>query len=194
MTTNLIQELSKVKDFRTKDGQRHPLWFRLLIVIMGTMSGYFGYRALGDFVKRHQSTLIESFAITKERVPSYSTIRRVMMGIDFAEFAAVFNAWAARYACLAEAAEWVAIDGKSISGTLSAHTRMHQNFVSVVSAFSAQRGLVLGLDKLENKHASAAVCRRSTPPANRLEIVTVQALLKALDLEGVVLSLDALHC
>ncbi len=57
MGTNLIEQLQQVKDFRTKDGQRHSLWLVLLLVIMGTMSGYVGYRAWGDFVKRHRRVL-----------------------------------------------------------------------------------------------------------------------------------------
>ncbi len=42
MDANLIEQLRQVKDFRTKDGQRHQLWLVLLFVIMGTMSGYVG--------------------------------------------------------------------------------------------------------------------------------------------------------
>ncbi|TBR56744.1 DDE transposase family protein, partial [Westiellopsis prolifica IICB1] len=68
MTAGLIEELKKIKDFRTKKGQRHPLWFVLLLVIMGTMSGCLGYRGLGDFVKRHKQSLIETFEIPKQRV------------------------------------------------------------------------------------------------------------------------------
>jgi hypothetical protein len=56
----------------------------------------------------------------------------------------------------------------------------YQNFVSIVSVFAEKRGLVLGLTKLENKKDS--------------EINTVQNLIAVLDIEGVVFSLDALHC
>lgn len=83
METNLVEELKKIKDFRIDEGKRHPLWLVLLIVIMGTMSGYLGYRALGDFVKRHEGALIQTLKLPKKRVPSYSTIRIVVMGIDF---------------------------------------------------------------------------------------------------------------
>jgi hypothetical protein len=82
MSANLIEHLRQVKDFRTTDGQRHPLWLVLLFVIMGTMSGYVGYRAWGDFVKRHRYVLIELFRIQRHGVPSYSTIRRILMGVD----------------------------------------------------------------------------------------------------------------
>ena len=73
VTANLIEELKKVRDFRTRQGQRHPLWLVLLLVIMGTMSGCLGYRGLGDFAKRHKQSLIEVLDIPKDRVPSYST-------------------------------------------------------------------------------------------------------------------------
>jgi DDE_Tnp_1-associated len=59
MKASLIEELKKVRDFRTKQGQRHPLWLVLLLVIMGTMSGCCGYRSLGDFVGRHKQPLID---------------------------------------------------------------------------------------------------------------------------------------
>lgn len=82
MSANLIEQLRQVPDFRVKDGQRHPLWLVLLFVIMGTMSGYVGYRAWGDFVKRHRRVLVEKFGRQRHGVPSYSTIRRILMGVD----------------------------------------------------------------------------------------------------------------
>jgi len=75
MSSSLIERLGKVKDYRTTDGRRHPLGLVLLLVIMGTMSGAVGYRAWGDFVKRHRQVLIEKFGLQRHGVPSYSTIR-----------------------------------------------------------------------------------------------------------------------
>jgi hypothetical protein len=117
MGANLIEQLRLVEDFRTKDGRRHPLWLILLFVIMGTMSGYTGYRAWEDFVKRHRRTLIEMFGIQKHGVPSYSTIRRTVMGVDFDKLATTFNDWALKYVDL-KVSEWCSIDGKSIKGTV----------------------------------------------------------------------------
>ncbi|MBN3907615.1 MAG: transposase family protein [Nostoc sp. NMS1] len=94
MGANLIEQLKQVEDFRTKDGRRHPLWLVLLFVIMGTMNGYVGYRGWGDFVKRHSRVLIKKFGIQKHGVPSYSTIRRVVMGVEFDKLAKKFNDWA----------------------------------------------------------------------------------------------------
>ncbi len=101
------------------------------------------------------------------------------MGVDFDKLAEIFNQWAQNYIDLAKS-EWCGIDGKSIKGTVQNHEKECQNFVSIVSVFASKRGLVVGMEKLENKQQS--------------EIVTVQNLIAALDIKGAVLSLDSLHC
>jgi hypothetical protein len=47
----LIEKLKKVKDFRQASGRRHQLWVVLLIIILGMMQSYVGYRPIGDFAK-----------------------------------------------------------------------------------------------------------------------------------------------
>ena len=133
----------------------------------------------GMSVKRHRRALIQTFNIQKHGVPSYSTIRRVVLGVDFDKFALRFNNWAKQYVNL-EDNEWCGIDGKSIRGTVQNYKDSHQNFVSIVSVFASSRGLVVSMDQLENKHES--------------EILIVQELLKVLDIQGAVFSLDSLHC
>jgi hypothetical protein len=179
MSTNLIEQLKQVEDFRTTDGRRHQLWLVLLFVIMGTMNGALGYRACGDFVKRHQKELIETFGISRHGVPSYSTIRRVMMGVDFDKLVEKFNDWAKMYVDLEEE-EWCGMDGKSIRGTVENYNGCSQNFVSIVSVFASKRGLIVGMQKFENKKES--------------EIKIVQELITALNLTGIVLTFDSLHC
>ncbi|NMG18526.1 hypothetical protein [Brasilonema bromeliae] len=63
---------------------------------------------------------------------------------------------------------------KSIKGTVQDYKSEYQNFVSIVSVFAGRRGLVFSMDKLENKGSS--------------EISTVQNLIAALDIQGVVFS------
>ena len=179
MSNNLIEHLKQVEDFRTTDGRRHPLWLVLLFVIMATMNGNVGNRACGDFVKRHRAVLIEKFGIQKHGVPSYSTIRRVMAGVDFEKFIEKFNDWAKEYIAL-DKSEWCGIDGKSIKGTVINYDSSSQNFVTIVSIFAGKRGLVMGMKKFESKQTS--------------EIKIVQDLITALDLAELVLTFDSLHC
>ena len=176
----LIESLKKVKDFRQAGGQRHPLWFILLIVIFGLMTGHLGYRALGYFAKRHQKSLTESFGIPWGKVPSYSTIRRAMMGIDCESLIEVFNQWAAQFVPEDKPDNWIAIDGKSLKSTVEHYCQNRQNFLSIVSGFCQENGLVLSLSKLENKRTS--------------EIHCVQDMVRHMPFKNKVFTLDALHC
>ncbi len=179
METNLVEELKKIKDFRIDEGKRHPLWLVLLIVIMGTMSGYLGYRALGDFVTRHKAALIQTLKVPKDRLPSYSTIRRVMMGIDFEEFISVFNKWAIANSS-PEERRWYAVDGKTLKGSHKDVEEAYKDFIQIVSVYSTTVGLVVGMAEWLRQESS--------------EIVVVQNLIKTLGLEDAVFTLDALHC
>ena len=60
-----LSRLRDLEDIRRKEGQRHAHELVTVIVVFATMSGYFGYRALGDFVKKHKQELIELFKIKK---------------------------------------------------------------------------------------------------------------------------------
>lgn len=173
---NLIQYLQTVRDFRTQPD--YPLWVILVLVVMGTMSGCTGYRALADFVNRHQPTLLEVMNLPYTRLPSLSTLRRIMVRVDFVSFTEAFNQWAQEH-CAPIASEQVPLDGKGISVSLRDYDQAYQDFVSIVSAFSVQQGVVVGLESMRNKDCS--------------EIKTAEVLLEKLQLKGVCLTLDALH-
>lgn len=179
MAKNLIYYLEQIPDHREKSGLRHPLPIVLLVIIMAIISGHYGYRGIGRFLQRHRQSLIELLSIPNSRVPSYSTIRRVMMTLNYELLLKQFNDWIESNGIL-PSSEWVSIDGKALKNTVTNYSNPEQNFVNVVSAFSHQKGLVLGIKVNQNKEKS--------------EIITVQELLEMLDLKGVVFTFDALHC
>lgn len=178
MAVNLIQSLQEIRDFRASQGKRYPLWLILLLVIMGTLSGCRGYQALEDFGVRHYQVLSEKLGLTVNRLPSDTTFRRILHRLDFHLLAQQFGQWVKGYIEL-ESNEWVAIDGKSIKGTVSDAQTAYQNFVNLVSVYSHQQGVVLATEQFEQGNTS--------------ELTVVQTLLEALQLEGVVFTLDALH-
>ncbi len=79
MSKSIIDYLNEVPDPRRAQGSRDDLWQILLIIIMGIMSGYKGYRGLDRFVERHRCTLIKLLALKQGTAPSYSTLRRMMI-------------------------------------------------------------------------------------------------------------------
>jgi DDE_Tnp_1-associated len=173
---NLLEHLQQVPDFRTQP--RYPLWVILVLIILGTMSGCSGYRALEDFVKRHQKALLAQMNLPHCRLPSYSTLRKAMVRVNFESFTQSFNNWAAQtFAVSVE--EQIPVDGKSIKVTVQDYDQSYQDFISTVSAFSTKQGVVVALESMHNRGGS--------------EIVTVQKLLEALNLKGVCFSMDAVH-
>ena len=172
---SLIEHLKQIPDFRTQP--RYPLWVILLLVIMGTMSDAQGYRDLEDFVQRHQSSLIELMELPYKRLPSFSTLRRIMTRLDFVALTQAFNAWAGE-TFEPQPGMQMAADGKGIKASVMDYDKSYQDFVNVVSAFSNQ-GVVVRLEPMHNGQSS--------------EIVTVQTLLEGLQLVGVCFTLDAWH-
>jgi len=176
----LIAVLENLPDFRHLRGLRHDLWFVLLLMIVGTMCGYWGYRPLAEFAQCYGAELCQQLKLpTPRRMPSYSTFRRVFINLDFNHFAAVFNQWAQQYVPI-ETGEWTAVDGKSIKGSVTNYDTAQQNFVMLVSLFSHKRGFVRHSQPMENKETS--------------EQHLVQQLLQTLDLNGAIVTADALHC
>jgi hypothetical protein len=177
---NLIEHLQQIPDFRRKQGLRYPLLAVLLMTIMSIMSGRCRYREIAAFAKANQKEFLRFFHLKKrKRLPSHVTVREVLKGINFDTVLTAFNDWAEQYVTLDEQ-EWMSMDGKALASTVTDYASSYQNFVSLVSVFSHKRGQVLRAAKLENQ--------------KRSEIPTVRELIEALDLTGVVFSLDALHC
>jgi hypothetical protein len=176
----LIEHLQKIPDFRRKQGLRYPLIVVLLITIMSIMSGRYRYREIAAFAKANQEELLKFFKLEKRGcLPSHVTFREVLKGIDFNAVLIAFNNWANQYVTVKKK-EWLAIDGKVLASTVTDYSSSYQDFVSLVSIFSHKHGQVLCVARSESKKCS--------------EIPTVQELIEALDLTGVVFSLDPLHC
>jgi predicted transposase YbfD/YdcC len=185
---SLIEKLKQVKDFRKDKGKRHPLWIVLVVIILGTMLGYLSYRELGEFAKNNlpwakskgRHRLSQEFNIIPERVPSYSTIRRVMMGMEWQSLLKVFNEWALEEYGQRGDINWLDIDGKSLKNTRNNPNNEQQNFIMFISLFSQESGLVLHLKRIENKKGS--------------EIEEGQAIIEHCSLQNKVFTGDAWPC
>jgi len=174
----LIEMLSKVEDPRSAHGLRYRLKDLLLMCTMAIMSGHSTYRGMGRFLKNNEKDIRKTFG-SHHGVPCYVSIRDVLQSIDFDNFASVFNQWARQYVPMCKG-DTKSADGKAISSTTTHSHDAFQNFVSLVSIFSSQRGIVLHCGKIENKKES--------------EIPKIRDLIKALDVEGEIFTIDALHC
>ncbi len=165
---------------RKARGQRHPQWLLLLLLLLGAMSGYWGYRPLAEFSQRYGRAIYAELNLPPDtRLPSYSTFRRLMQGLDYPVLATMFSEWASTDATLSQEG-WLAGDGKAVGATLTHHKDAEQNFVSLVSVFGHHTSKVVGVMPMENKRES--------------EQVVLHHLLNYLNLQGVGITMDALHC
>lgn len=177
--TNLYDQLRELTDYRRAQGRMHELRFILIIVIMAIMSDFKSLRAMGDFVKKNKDELIKLFKPNKDRLPSYLTIGRALQHIDFDELNKIFNNWAIGYVTI-EDKDWISADGKAIAGTVTNSQNKFQKFTGLVSLFSNKRKQVIGASRTNSKKEN--------------EIPQLKSLIKMLELEGVVITGDALHC
>jgi len=172
---DLYNKLSQLTDKRREQGKRHQIELVAIIVILGIMNGYDGYRAIGDFIERNREELISTFKPKKDRLPSFSTIRRVMCKVDFDELCSIFEEWADNNISITEK-EWISLDGKMISGTFP--EEIHK-FVNLVSLFCVDKKLVFSVGKVDEKSN---------------EIPKVQELIERFPGKKVIFRADAMHC
>lgn len=178
LDSSLIQALQQIRDHRSKQGRRYPLWLMLLLCLLGVMSGCQSYQALEDFGIRHCVALSQVLGLSSGRMPSDTTLRMLFRKLSFEQLNEQFMAWAQEQ-YPTQAQEWFALDGKSIRGTVVDGQQAFQNFVSLVSVYSHQRRIVVGQQSYQHKAES--------------EIEVVRALLTQLQLQDVVFTFDALH-
>ena len=84
------------------------------------------------FSNNNQEQLINILNIPSKKLPSYSTIRRVMMGAKESEIQLIFDKIiSANYSEHQE--DWIAVDGKSLKNTLTNYEQNGQNMLVTVS-------------------------------------------------------------
>lgn len=176
---SIIEYLRVIPDIRRGAGQRHEQTMILLIVLMSIMSGYIGYRSIGDFIERNKKELLNYFQPKKNRLPTFYTVRRVLQNLDFEALCNQFQQWAKQYISI-KPLEWMSIDGKAINGTMTDYGDNKQRFINLVSVYCSKQKLVFGNAQVDNSKES--------------EIPVVRQLIEGLSIEGSTFTLDALHC
>lgn len=176
---DLLECLASVEDPRRAQGRSHELAITLLCVIMATMGGCRGYRAMGDFIAANAEELLAYLRPKKGRLPTFYTLRRVLQRVNFEHLNEVLIKWGKRYQKLA-ALDVISFDGKAIGNTMQNYADSKQKFVTIVSAFSVSQHRVISAKSFNNgKEGEQGV---------------VVSLLRELELDGLVVTADALHC
>jgi predicted transposase YbfD/YdcC len=170
----LLDHLSKIKDTRQSWKVAYPLCEILFLVVCGTIASCDDYEDIVDWGKAHLSFL-RGFAEFHHGIPCADWLRTVMNRINPDLFMACFSSWVAE--CWPDKLDLVAIDGKT---SRRSHDRKNgQKALHLVSAFATNSRLVLGQEAVDEKSN---------------EITAIPALVERLDLEGALVSIDAMGC
>lgn len=171
----LLPYLQTVPDPRQASGRRHPLAAILALSCAAMLAGCDSLLAIAEWGRDPHAgaPLAQRLGFTRERTPCVATLHRVFRRVDVAAFEHAVGAWAAAVAAaLPEAAEAIAIDGKTLRGSRQPTVPA----VHLLSALGHEVGLVL---------AEVPVAAQTD------EVGALPALLAALVLDGQVCTLDA---
>jgi predicted transposase YbfD/YdcC len=171
----VIQHFGTVPDPRVNRRKRHLLVDIMAITICAVISGADGWVEVQRFGLARLAWF-KSFLALPNGIPSHDTFGRVFALLDAQEFENRFQEWLRAIAQLMRG-EVIPIDGKELRGSPD-HFR-GQEAIRLVSVWAQTNGLVLGQIKVEDRSN---------------EITAMPKLLSLFDLEGCVVTADAMGC
>ena len=169
----LLDLFSDVPDPRINRTKRHELVDILVIAVLGIICGADTWVDIEVF-GRAKEPWLSRFLRLENGIPSHDTFGRVFARLDPDALSQRFLLWLRHIAGLIEP-QHIAIDGKTVNGAKSGGQRRSK--IHLVNAWACKSRLVLGQVLTEQKTN---------------EITAVPELLRLLDLNGCVVTLDAL--
>jgi predicted transposase YbfD/YdcC len=164
---------SEIEDPRVERSRAHELMDILMISILAVIAGARGWEDIETYGLSKQAWLAQFLALPNG-IACPDTFRRVFERIDPLAFERCFQRWV-RALVKQLGAEVIPIDGKSLKGSYD--REQHRSALHVVSAWASEHRLVLGQVKVADKSN---------------EIAAIPALLALLDLEGCMITIDAM--
>ena len=174
VTAGIEEHFGELKDPRI-DRQLHKLIDILIIAICAVICGADTWEDVEAFGKAKKAWF-ESFLELPNGIPSHDTFNRVFNRLDPQQFQNCFMKWISAASELIQG-QVIAIDGKLLRRS---HDKgIGKAAIDMVSAWANSNHLVLGQIKVDDKSN---------------EITAIPQLLKALDVSGCIVTIDALGC
>ncbi len=175
ITAGIEEHFGELEDPRIERSKLHKLIDILVIAICGVICGADTWEDVEAFGKAKQAWF-EGFLELSNGIPSHDTFNRVFNRINPEQFQACFLSWINAVSELIEA-QVIAIDGKFLRRS---HDKgIGKTAIDMVSAWASTNQLVLGQIKVDEKSN---------------EITAIPQLLKALEISGCIVTIDAIGC
>jgi predicted transposase YbfD/YdcC len=174
----LYCQFQRVPDQRSARGVRYPLAMLLTVAVLAKLSGASQVRALADWARERAVELAQWFGLSRASMPHPSTWSRILGHAVLAETVEDALQGLLLPPSTPEVPErgsqQLALDGKTLRGTIARGSRQG---VHLLSAYQVELGITL---------------RQVAVGTKENEIVAAPRLLNELELEGVVVSGDAM--
>ena len=164
---SILEAFEEIPDPRSKHGRRHPLSALLGLCLTAMLCGKTTLKDIARFGREHKD-LRQALGFTHWKSPAPSTFTKLFQKLD----PGWFEMAAAHFFAFNFVPEALAIDGKTLRGSRQGETPA----VHVVNAFLPEGKSFVGLEVCENKD----------------ELGATRLLLKRLDLDGKIVTADAL--
>jgi hypothetical protein len=162
----LKEKIGQIVDPRKRRGIRHPLANILSLSVAAVLCGARSYIAIAEWASSLSKETLLRFGC-RRKAPSEPTVRRVLQKIDVEAFDAALGSWLTAFF---PSHPGIAIDGKTLRG--SGERKVH-----LLSAVVHKEGVVVSQTRVD---------------AKTNEITRVEPLFAGMDIEGAVVTGDAL--
>lgn len=163
----------EIVDVRDSSGKRHCLTHILVMSVCGILQKRMDFEDIYDYAKAHEKWFDTKLKLWNG-IPSVGTFRNVFRLIPAESFLEIFLKWI-NYIVKEKTGKQIIIDGKAIRGATEKCT--NGNIPYIVSAYLADIGISIGQVKVEDKSN---------------EITAIPELLEILDIEGCIITIDAI--
>jgi hypothetical protein len=168
----LLDVLDTVLDWRKARGKRHPMRYVLAVACCATLAGAKTFAGIADWAKDQSHATLMRLGAKYGRPPSKRTVQRVLAKVDVKELDEKTGCWVAKHTRL-KPGDALAVDGKTLRGSGDGDGRAVHLLSAVV-------------------HREGTTVAQTPVPGKTNEITCVEPLLKNVDIQGAVITADAL--
>jgi predicted transposase YbfD/YdcC len=168
-------QFAALDDPRVERTKLHPLVSIITIALCAVICGAETWDDIAEFGEAKSDWLV-SFLDLPHGIPAHDTFNRVFAALDPHQFQTCFVRWMEAVATVLPT-QVIALDGKTVRGSQDRTTG--KGAIHMVSAWAATNRLVLAQVKVDAKSN---------------EITAIPDLLRALAVEGCLITIDAMGC
>lgn len=175
----LLDYLNEVEDKRKPQGKQYHLGYILFFSLLAVLCGADSYPKMALFIESKFWKLDEIFNMGWVKPPEESTIRKIFNKVNYEDLEQSFRKYFNDVSKINEVIDnsVFAADGKTLRGSFD-HLK-DQRATQILSIFATNIDLVLAHSKIQDKTN---------------EIPVLPELIKELEIEDKIFTMDAMHC